>query len=101
MATIRELLKTVTGNLNDESVKNIDPYRLIKSFPHVPWQDLKGFKDITDHNYFILNPNILWRSLTFRLTALQNAINMIRDTYPDIAHEMDLTKEKINTSSYS
>lgn len=75
MATIRELLKTVTGNLNDESVKNIDPYQLIESFPHVPWQDLKGFRDITDHNYFILN--------------------MIRDTYPDIAHEMDLTKEKL------
>lgn len=95
MATIGELLKTITGNPDDENIANPDPYNLMQSFPDVDWQDLKGFRDINDHNYFIINPNMVWRTLTFRLQKLQSAIFKIREIYPDISKSIDIVIDNI------
>ena len=95
LATIGELLKSITGNPDDENTINPDPYNLMHSFPEVQWSDIKGFRDITDHNYFILNPNMVWNSATIRIEHLKNAINKISENYPEIKEEIENTIKDI------
>lgn len=95
LATVGELLKSITGNPDDEDTINPDPYNLMRSFPEIQWSDIKGFRDITDHNYFILNPNMVWNSATIRMEHLKNVIIKISENYPEIKEEIENTLKDI------
>lgn len=84
MATIGELLKTITKNPDNESAANPDPYGVMKSFPDVRWKDIKGFRDIVSHRYFLAEFNMFWDNLPKYIDPLEKMICTVFEEVPDI-----------------
>ncbi len=61
-----------------ESLKNLDKVtdgQLLKSYPQIPWKQVKGMRDIISHHYFDIDPaQVLWIT-TNELRPLKQAID--------------------------
>lgn len=95
IATIGELLKAVTFNVNNENIEDPDPYGLMQTFPNVDWMGFKEFKDKYFQDDFSIDVNRVWAIATFSLQTLNESISTIRKDYPDIASYMDTTIQQI------
>jgi uncharacterized protein with HEPN domain len=59
-----------------EAVKHIsNPLR--EKFPHIPWQDVAGMRDQLIHEYFGVDIDIVWNTITDDIPAFKNAIEEI------------------------
>ncbi len=59
-----------------EAVKHIsNPLR--EKFPHIPWQDVAGMRDQLIHEYFGVDIDIVWNTVTDDIPAFKNAVEKI------------------------
>jgi uncharacterized protein with HEPN domain len=59
-----------------EAVKHIsNPLR--EKFPDIPWQDVAGMRDQLIHEYFGVDIDIVWNTVTDDIPAFKNAIEEI------------------------
>ena len=69
-AVIREfeIIGEAVGNLIDELKRN---------HPHVEWQDIKDFRNLLIHEYFGVDPEIVWNIVQDDLPVLMGAVREI------------------------
>lgn len=56
-----------------EAVKNIS-ISFRKTYPHIPWQDMAGMRDILIHEYFGVNIGIVWKTIQKDIPKLKKQI---------------------------
>jgi uncharacterized protein with HEPN domain len=59
-----------------EASKSI-PSSVIHSYPDIPWKEMKGMRDILIHEYFGVDPKILWHAAKNNLPDLQKQLKML------------------------
>ncbi len=64
-----------------EAVKNI-PLTFRKDYPHIPWQDMAGMRDILIHEYFGININIVWKTVQKDIPKLKKEIEELYNELP-------------------
>ena len=60
-----------------ESLKNLDKVtggKLLPTYPSIPWQKVKGLRDIIAHHYFDVDAGQIYWILSNELTPLQTAL---------------------------
>ena len=61
-----------------EAVKSI-PASLLSKYPHIPWRNIAGMRDLLIHAYFNVDIKILWDVLTDRIDDLHQAAVTMRE----------------------
>lgn len=59
-----------------EASKSI-PQSVQKSYPDIPWKEMKGMRDILIHEYFGVDTKILWHAAKHNLPALQKQLKSL------------------------
>lgn len=49
---------------------NAIPEEVRKRYPEIPWDKMRGMRNVIVHEYFHLDPGILWRTVNKRLSPL-------------------------------
>jgi uncharacterized protein with HEPN domain len=61
-----------------EAVKNISD-ELRHRCPSVPWQRVAGLRDVLIHQYFGVNPELVWQITQHRLPELKQEVERLLD----------------------
>lgn len=61
-----------------EATKNI-PDLLRKKYPQVPWKDMAGMRDKLIHEYFGIDVDVLWKTVTQDIPQLKALIQKVID----------------------
>lgn len=61
-----------------EATKNI-PDLLRKKYPEVPWKDMAGMRDKLIHEYFGIDVDVLWKTVTQDIPQLKARIQKVID----------------------
>lgn len=64
-----------------EVVKRI-PKDLLAQQPHIPWQDIAGFRDVLIHDYDEIDLDEVWLTVACDLPALHLAVDALLATLP-------------------
>ena len=56
-----------------EASKNI-PLTIQRSYPELPWKEMKGMRDVLIHHYFGIDTKILWHTTQNNLPKLQKQL---------------------------
>lgn len=75
-ATLREFI--VIG----EGIANI-PEQLRERFPEIPWRQIKDFRNFIVHEYFGVDPEIVWDAVKKELPLLKSAITSLHSMLGD------------------
>jgi uncharacterized protein with HEPN domain len=59
-----------------EAVKHV-PEDIIQEYPSIPWQLIKGMRNILAHEYFGVDNEILWQTITQDLPPLSPMLKQI------------------------
>lgn len=51
--------------------------KLVEDNPEIPWQDMRDFRNILVHEYFRVDPEIIWSVVTRELPILKQKIKQI------------------------
>ena len=62
-----------------EMVAKIDE-GLKESSPQVPWQEIKGFRNIVAHDYFGIDSTEIWSIITTHLPNLEEQVKSLLDS---------------------
>jgi len=77
-----------------EAVKNL-PREFKNKYPHIPWKEIAGTRDILIHHYFGVDLNLTWEIATKRLKKLKRDILKIKKALEvKDKHKDVLEKEK-------
>jgi uncharacterized protein with HEPN domain len=68
-----------------EAAKNI-PESIKSKFPHIPWTDMVGMRNILIHGYFGVDYSIVW-----------NTIGLLADLHKEIAIVLSLYEKEISS----
>jgi uncharacterized protein with HEPN domain len=55
--------------------------KLVEDNPEIPWQDMSDFRNILVHEYFRVDPKIIWSVVTRELPILKQKIKQIELKY--------------------
>jgi len=55
------------------------PPSMIEGHPEVPWQRIKGMRNVLAHAYYEADPNILWKTATTSLPELEQVIRKLSE----------------------
>jgi uncharacterized protein with HEPN domain len=64
------------------------PNSIKQRYPDVPWADIIGMRNLIVHGYYVVDPEIVWKTVDQDLPPLRRAIAQIRrdlgeqDTHP-------------------
>ncbi|MDX2273709.1 MAG: DUF86 domain-containing protein [Cyanobacteriota bacterium] len=74
----RKTIKAVLYNLAiiGEAVRGIPP-DLEASHPEIPWDDVRGMRNIVIHEYFQVNMSIIWQTIQEDLVSLEDSLNLL------------------------
>ncbi|AMA10737.1 MULTISPECIES: HepT-like ribonuclease domain-containing protein [unclassified Picosynechococcus] len=74
------IFDAVTLNLQiiGEASKKI-PEQIRNQYPHIPWRNIIGLRNIIAHTYFYLDEDILWHTIQHELEPLQKCIQELWD----------------------
>ncbi|GGJ75269.1 HepT-like ribonuclease domain-containing protein [Deinococcus aquiradiocola] len=61
------------------------PQDLQDAHPDVPWDELRSVRNLIAHDYFGLDPHLVWHTLTRDLPALRPHLQALHDTLPEDA----------------
>ncbi len=53
------------------------PVELKTGYPHIPWQDIKDFRNLLAHEYFGVDLEIIWNTARHDLPLLMDAVQEI------------------------
>jgi uncharacterized protein with HEPN domain len=59
-----------------EATKKIDDDIRI-SYPHIPWQEMAGMRDVLIHNYFGIDYDVVWNTIIKDIPDLHHEIQRI------------------------
>jgi uncharacterized protein with HEPN domain len=59
-----------------EASKNI-PEEIKSRYPDIPWREMAGMRDKVIHEYFGVDFDILWKTISTRLAFLKKSLNSI------------------------
>jgi uncharacterized protein with HEPN domain len=59
-----------------EAVNHLSP-ELQTDHPHVPWPKIVGMRNMVSHEYFRVDPTIIWETATASIPALRSDIAQI------------------------
>jgi uncharacterized protein with HEPN domain len=62
-----------------EAVRNIPP-EVEASHPEIPWDEMRGMRNIVNHKYFQVSLSIIWQTVQEDLTAIDQPL---REMYND------------------
>lgn len=71
----RKTIRAVLYNLAiiGEAVRSIAP-ELKASHPEIPWDDVRGMRNIVIHEYFQVNLSIIWQTVQEDLVSLEASL---------------------------
>ncbi|MFM7449628.1 MAG: DUF86 domain-containing protein [Leptolyngbyaceae cyanobacterium] len=71
----RKTIRAVLYNLAiiGEAVRSIPP-ELEASHPEIPWDDVRGMRNIVIHEYFQVNLSIIWQTVQEDLVSLEASL---------------------------
>ena len=46
--------------------------------PSVPWSDMAGMRDVVIHQYFGIDPTLVWRAASVSVPRLLESLKLIR-----------------------
>ena len=69
-----------------EAVKRL-PEELRKRYSDVPWREIAGMRDFVAHEYFALDPDILWDAIRRDVPQLLSRLRNILETEKKEARE--------------
>jgi uncharacterized protein with HEPN domain len=74
----RKTIRAVLYNLAiiGEAVRNIPP-DVETSHPEIPWDDVRGMRNIVIHEYFQVNLSIIWQTLQEDLVLLEVSLRQL------------------------
>jgi uncharacterized protein with HEPN domain len=74
----RKTVRAVLYNLAiiGESVRGI-PLELEASHPEIPWDDVRGMRNIVIHEYFQVNLSIIWQTVQEDLASLETSLRQL------------------------
>jgi uncharacterized protein with HEPN domain len=74
----RKTIRAVLYNLAiiGEAVRGIPP-ELEASHPEIPWDDVRGMRNIVIHEYFQVNLSIIWQTIQEDLVALEFSLRKL------------------------
>jgi len=47
------------------------------NYPHIPWRNIAGFRDVITHDYEIIEVNQVWRTIETEIPVLRQAIEKL------------------------
>ena len=61
---------------------NDDPDNITKKFIEIPWAEVRAIRNRSSHNYFSIDPNIIWKYINEELPAIEAGIrNILKQRY--------------------
>lgn len=74
----RKTIKAVLYNLAiiGEAVRSI-PSEVESSHPEIPWDDVRGMRNIVIHEYFQVNLSIIWQTIQEDLVSLEVSLRQL------------------------
>ena len=55
------------------------PEEMVARYPHIPWDEMRGMRNILIHEYFLVSVPTLWRTVTQNLPPLTLQLQRILD----------------------
>ena len=68
-----------------EATKNL-PSAFRKRYPEIPWPDMAGMRDILIHEYFGVDPKVLWDTIQIEIPKLKPLITKILEEQDEHQH---------------
>ncbi len=65
-----------------EAVRGI-PQELEAAHPEVPWDDMRGMRNVVIHEYFQVSLSIVWETVQVDLEVLETSLQDLLDTEPE------------------
>lgn len=59
-----------------EAARNIPP-EIQSQYPHLPWREMIGMRNVVIHNYFGVDETVIWRTVQEDLPPLQREVAQI------------------------
>jgi uncharacterized protein with HEPN domain len=57
------------------------PNEIKEKYNHIPWKEMYGMRNKLIHDYFGVNENVIWKTITEDLPTLKNAIaSIVKET---------------------
>lgn len=74
----RKTIRAVLYNLAiiGEAVRNIPP-EMEALHPEIPWDDVRGMRNIVIHEYFQVNLSIIWQTIQEDLVSLEFSLRRL------------------------
>lgn len=68
--------------ITGEAVKSV-PDDIRAQYPHIPWRDVAGMRDILVHQYWRIDSRVVWSTVQNGIPLLKTAITKLATQFPN------------------